>query len=367
MSYTPNNNPYIPGDPYSYDLKWLVSRIKKLESHIGISESELPYFIKSTNDDTDRTNEINRTLADYGACILGAGKFVVSNINMPAYSSLVGSGIGRTWLDSAPFSSGDMIKLNGVCSVRDMRLQGGLTSAPNAYSDRNGISWVGTYESPYDPGSHPVIGQISNVVISGFTGYGIKCEKTSIDANSGVNADDITIRGCYCAIYVGKYSEYNKFTMIDATNNYYGCINNGGNNVFINCNFSLNKQGLLMDDTGNISPNNSHGSFIACSFNHADNNTGTAIEIIGIDYAEIFTACQIHFGAIKIDSCKGVRFDSCIFGYDVPLTIDDSYLTTFTDCTLFDGASTVLTQSGNTTLKFTECYDLDGVQYAPII
>lgn len=29
MAYTPNNNPYIPGDPYSYDLKWLVCKINQ--------------------------------------------------------------------------------------------------------------------------------------------------------------------------------------------------------------------------------------------------------------------------------------------------------------------------------------------------
>lgn len=27
MAYTPENNPYIPGDPYSYDLKWIVTQI----------------------------------------------------------------------------------------------------------------------------------------------------------------------------------------------------------------------------------------------------------------------------------------------------------------------------------------------------
>lgn len=329
--------------------------------------SGLPYYIESTHNDTDRTSEINDILTEYGACILGDGKFVVSNIIMPAYSSLTGSGIGRTWLEPAIDASGDMIKMSSVCEVKDLRLQGGLTTAPQTLGDLNGISWAGTYESALDPGTHPVIGQIANVLISGFPGYGIICEKTSIDANSGLNADAITIRGCYCAIYVGKYSEYNKFTMIDATNNYYGCVNNGGNNIFVNCNFSLNKQALLMDDTGNISPNNSHGAFIGCAFNHPDDNTGKAIEIIGIDYAEIFSACQIHFGSINLDSCKGVRFNSCILGYDVPITVKDSKLTTFDNCTLFDGSSTVLTQSGNTALAFNECYDLDGVQYAPVI
>lgn len=31
MAYTPENNPYIPGDPYSYDLKWLVAGVKRSE------------------------------------------------------------------------------------------------------------------------------------------------------------------------------------------------------------------------------------------------------------------------------------------------------------------------------------------------
>lgn len=31
MGYTPNNNPYIPGDPYSYDLKWIVNEIKTIK------------------------------------------------------------------------------------------------------------------------------------------------------------------------------------------------------------------------------------------------------------------------------------------------------------------------------------------------
>ena len=28
MAYTPENNPYIPGDPYSYDLAWMVEKIR---------------------------------------------------------------------------------------------------------------------------------------------------------------------------------------------------------------------------------------------------------------------------------------------------------------------------------------------------
>ena len=31
MGYTPENNPYIPGDPYSYDLAWMVEEVKKAQ------------------------------------------------------------------------------------------------------------------------------------------------------------------------------------------------------------------------------------------------------------------------------------------------------------------------------------------------
>lgn len=31
MAYSPENNPYVPGDPYSYDLKWMVDKFKNFE------------------------------------------------------------------------------------------------------------------------------------------------------------------------------------------------------------------------------------------------------------------------------------------------------------------------------------------------
>jgi len=37
MPYSPENNPYIPGDPYCYDLKWIVKRIKMLEASKAIA------------------------------------------------------------------------------------------------------------------------------------------------------------------------------------------------------------------------------------------------------------------------------------------------------------------------------------------
>lgn len=41
MSYSPENNPYIPGDPYSYDLKWLVRKLKEVEGSVPSRTSQL--------------------------------------------------------------------------------------------------------------------------------------------------------------------------------------------------------------------------------------------------------------------------------------------------------------------------------------
>lgn len=39
MGYTPENNPYIPGDPYSYDLAWMVTEVKKAQAIVPQAEA----------------------------------------------------------------------------------------------------------------------------------------------------------------------------------------------------------------------------------------------------------------------------------------------------------------------------------------
>lgn len=40
MPYTPTNHPYIPGDPYSYDLKWLVRSQKETISMADLAATQ---------------------------------------------------------------------------------------------------------------------------------------------------------------------------------------------------------------------------------------------------------------------------------------------------------------------------------------
>lgn len=53
MAYTPENNPYIPGDPYSYDLKWMVKDIKHMEERFG----ELDSQVQEATDQADRSRD----------------------------------------------------------------------------------------------------------------------------------------------------------------------------------------------------------------------------------------------------------------------------------------------------------------------
>lgn len=50
MAYSPENNPYIPGDPYSYDLKWVVKEIDKWK----ISEDSAEQAAASAQEASDQ-------------------------------------------------------------------------------------------------------------------------------------------------------------------------------------------------------------------------------------------------------------------------------------------------------------------------
>lgn len=41
MAYTPENNPYVPGDPYMYDLKWIVNKLNNYGIRIESAEKSI--------------------------------------------------------------------------------------------------------------------------------------------------------------------------------------------------------------------------------------------------------------------------------------------------------------------------------------
>lgn len=53
MAYTPNNNPYIPGDPYSYDLKWIVCQLKRHSSELSTLDERILKAVMQSLDQHD--------------------------------------------------------------------------------------------------------------------------------------------------------------------------------------------------------------------------------------------------------------------------------------------------------------------------
>ena len=333
-------------------------------------------YLASTGDTTDRTADIQAMLSATGVCHLGPGLFIVSGIDIPSYASLIGSGNSTMIRLNEDVSTGYAIKLQNQSSVSKLRVSGSL-NAPTLSSTvgtRHGIVFTGNFTPDNPSGTTYRRSMINEVVISNFTGSGILCSKTGTPYNANLLISDVFILQCNAGINIDFYSEFHRISNCAVTGCYYGCIDNGGNNNFSNCDFSGNRIGIFIDNSTDQSVNNSHGTFSGCSINHSFSdggvmNEGTAIKLLKANLGEIFTGLQVFYGSIELDECIGIRFNSCNIGSDVPITITDSTVVTFTDCTFKeapDSESSPVTQSGNTALVFTGCYLRNGTAYDPI-
>ena len=200
--------------------------------------------------------------------------------------------------------------------------------------------------------------RISNVTIYSFTGGGITCTGTGTAPSAHLLIVNAEIRYCNAGINIAYLSEFHRISNVVAQNCYYGCINNGGNNHFVCCDFSSNRVGILIDNSTNQSANNSHGGYSMCKTAHQYGDDGTpnkgiSLKLLKANFGEEFIG--VHFGSesVIIEECKGIRFSACRFGASM-FTITDSKVVTFTDCGFNDNSE--ITQSGNDSLIFTNCF-----------
>lgn len=273
-------------------------------------------YLASTGDTTDRTADILAMLQATGTCHLGAGDFWVDSLIMPDNTSLIGCGNAtRVYL-----IAGDnkfAIRMSSYCTVSDMWILGSQSAITHTSTvgTRHGIFWQGNYTEDSSSAHQPKAATISNVYIYAFSGGGITCYDTGYGTINYVAATNVHIENCCAGLNISYWSEFHKFTNVRCWGGYYGCINNGGNNVFVNCDFSSNTGvAFLMDNAQLQSPNNSHGSCIGCVFNHTASNTGVGIKILNCNNGFVFTGCQIFYSQIQIEDTAGVTVASCNFG-----------------------------------------------------
>ena len=315
--------------------------------------SDTNNYLASTDDNTDRTADIVTLLSQTGVCNLGSGVFYVSGIDMPNDSTISGSGSATKIVLLDSVTDGYAIKMGSRCIVKNCTIVGGAgTYSPTStIGTRYGIVWIGTAtpESISSPG--PNRGTISNCYIYNFSGSGIYCQGTGTGISNCLNVVNVYIYNCTVGIYIPLLSEFHRFTNVDCRGCYYGTINNGGNNVFANCGFSKNIIGIMID----AKSNSAHGTYSGCVINHSgSNNDGIAIKLINISPKEIFTGCQIYYGSVDIENCKGIVFNACNFGSDIPINITDGKTVLFSSCVFTN--QPVITKVNNIYTHFADCY-----------
>lgn len=318
---------------------------------------DMKYYLTSTGDGTDRTGEIRALLEQYGVCRLGSGEFAVSGLDLPDHASLMGEGGATTlWLPEGA-QKNYAVKIGSFCTIKELHLRGNdnLSERPVELGDRHGILFEGTATTK-DWANQPRNSIISGCFITGFSGGGITCRDTGYKTLCCLTVSDCHIMYCGAGINISHLSEFHKFTNVLSEMNCYGCINNGGNNVFTNCGFNANVTGVLMDNSRGQSPNNTHGSMVGCTINHSNSNEGIGIMALGTGAGYIFTGCQVFFSKIVLENVSGFVFDAMNYGRKVEIHIKGGGSVLFTN-SVFRPAPDAIRIEDNENVRFIHCYN----------
>lgn len=308
----------------------------------------------------DRTANIYNRLTQNGLCELGSGTFQIAGLDMPPNTRLVGSG-RRTILQVDSAATGYAIKMNYGCVIENVKIigpQGEDWTPDGTETARHGIVINTEGETTTNRNRQT----IHNVEITGFDGAGIYMISTGYNYDNSVNVSDCYIHHNNYGIDNPKRSEYNRICNCSIANNFVGIRMNGGNNLVSNCGINGNVTGLVMDATEvSGASNNSHGTFVACNFNHNSDGQGnvtTAIRINGMLSGEVFSACQIAYGGVTVAGSLGIHFADCNFLSNTPIEVTGTGLTLFSDCIFAAAADSPITGGGNAVL--TNCYYRSG-------
>ena len=323
------------------------------------------YFLPCSNDGADMTAAIEEKLLQYGTCFLGSGTYIVTGIRMPEGSSLIGVGANTKLLLREDVAESYTVRLSTMCTVKNLSVLGAEDdiSLMDCVGSRHGLAFVGT-ATLKDYKNQPRHAIINDCYIHGFTGGGITCTDTGYSVASSMTVSDCHIWNCGAGVNISHFSEYHTFTNVLCMHNLYGCINNGGNNVFVNCGFNGNKVGFLIDNSENQSPNNSHGSAVGCTFNHTDGNGGVGIKILNAKSGYSFTGCQLFFSHIVLEDSDDVIFSGLNTGRMVEIHVKGGKLTLFTDSS-FGSPPDAICITDNDLVKFTNCWTRNGEPVNP--
>lgn len=107
MGYSPENNPYVPGDPYSYDLKWVVDKIKPIRDIEAIKD-QAAASAEAAEDSAIRSKD-------------SADDAAASAATLPAYKNQIDAEIS-TQNDTIARQDADIVEIKGDINVLDARV-----------------------------------------------------------------------------------------------------------------------------------------------------------------------------------------------------------------------------------------------------
>lgn len=224
--------------------------------------------------------------------------------------------IGKSKLIAYPGFNGALLELKGVNNIEISGItfegnQKQFSKMSNICSTRTAIrefegrmTGIGVYISNWTNGCW-----IQNCE---FRYFGDACIKA---VNSGgrtfpIRINNVSMTNSYCGI--DNYGmEYSPATSVTVTNCIFGMILDAGNQFFSACSFNDNRIGVYL---GSKHPNNSHGGFAACNFNHS---VIYSIFCDGIKNGETFTGCQVFQGDIFLENTSGFIFTGGIIDAQV--------------------------------------------------
>ena len=342
---------YVPFELSAVD-KYVRALVPELEN----------FDLYPSGDTTDRSLEISQILQDKRVCRLAPGEYTIDVIALQTGRTLTGCGRYTRLFKKANSSYNYMIRLSKDCQLQNLAIYGNSSDIEVSNNwDLHGDTPAKCAIRIEGTGSEDQLfhAEVTDVYIERFAGSAIYVSKTGYNPQGGCHFDNIFVRNCNAGISLGSFAEFHRITGCSFFACYYGCVNNGGNNVFVNCDFSTNVQGLLMDNSRGNYSNSSHGSFVGCTFNHSDSNNGTAIELNTMIAGEMFVGCNIFYGSIILTNSQGIVFDACNFGSSTPIILSGGGSVVFSSC-IFRGNQSPVTDDRTDKTFFNGCYYLGG-------
>ena len=260
------------------------------------------------------STDITALLQAGGYIRLASGSYSISQpVVLPQNTVIEGKGY-NTEINCSSIANNYAITMTSNCEIRNLLFNGNGGNTIPATDGGQGCIKIGQTDTPADDVT------LENIYIHGFTGYGILGLRSSgyTIYRDPIRITNVQVCYCYVGIAFGVPCQYAQISNCTFAHNNYGCANQDGNNIFVNCQFNGNVIGYYMN--GAESPNwNAHGAVTGCQFNH---NTQYSIWLNHITAGQIFTGCVAFYGSLKVENSKQVQFVGC----ELAWLDDDSFI-----------------------------------------